>query len=86
MSFSFSLSAISRVSGRLGLLTDNSTGVGAPRFMIRLTMSLGSKETWTPASRSGSLFRKRSFNDSRDTAPGLSWTCMTLSSGPPVQR
>jgi hypothetical protein len=70
----------------VGLLTAISTGVGAPRFITRLTMSLGSNENLTPGRLAASFARSRSFNASSDAEPRRSCTCMTLSSGPPVHR
>ncbi len=86
-SFARSRSAYWRLSARFGPLTATSIGVGAPKLITRLTMSLGSNEKRTPGNSWANLWRSRSFKSSmRIPVPGLSCTCSTASSEPELQR
>ena len=79
--------AKARLASRLRPLTATSMGVGEPRLITRLTMSLGSNEKLTSGICSANFRRNRSFSSSMRTgAPWFNCTCTTPSSGPPFQR
>src|SRR5258706_204007 len=60
-----SLSACSRFAARFGPLTVTSTGVGEPKLITRLTMSLGSNENLTSGMAAASFSRNRFFGTTR---------------------
>ena len=80
--------AKARLAARFGPLTATSIGVGEPRLMTRLTMSLGSKEKLTSGicSREASAQPLLERLDRDAGAPGFNCTCSTPSSGPPFHR
>jgi hypothetical protein len=50
-SSSCTLVAKARLAAKSGPMIATSTGVGAPKFMMRLTMSPGSNENWATGNR-----------------------------------
>ena len=75
------------MEARFGPLTATSMGVGEPRLITRLTISLGSKEKLTSGICARNAWRSRSFNPSiLMGASFFNCTCTTPSSGPPFQR
>ena len=71
-----------------GPATATSTGVGAPKFMMRLTMSPGSNENCArrETAREAAAAALPRTSARRIGASGLSATCSTPSCDPPVQR
>jgi len=69
--------------GQVGAADGNLNGVGEPKLITRLTMSLGSKENFTSGISWEKRSRKRSFNGSMFSfASGLNCTWREASSGP----
>ncbi len=63
-SLSLMVCANARLDAKFKPLTATSIGVGDPRLITRLTMSLGSKEKLTSGICAANFPRKRSFNAS----------------------
>jgi hypothetical protein len=79
--------ANARLAAKSGPDTATSTGVGAPKFMIRLTMSPGSNENRASGNFSRKMPRSRSWNSSMRTgASAFNATCSTPSCDPAVHR
>ena len=68
LSSSRSFATNARVAGKSGPVTATCTGVGAPKFMIRPTMSPGSKENCTPGNRCRNRWRSVSSRAASSTA------------------
>ena len=86
-SSSRTLAAKARLAAKSGPVTATSTGVGAPKFMMRLTMSPGSNENCASGKRSAKRAPQRLLKClERTGASGLSATCSTPSCDPPVHR